>query len=157
MTRRAFSLAELLVALGLFAVAILAILGLSISVARGSQEGEDQAVAGTVSRHLLERVVDRVRTDSPPGTAQDFWDNEHPASNPWEDDEYESNNTLYQYRVFATTVNNTLGDPVGGTTPGNRLKKIDIVINWWDSDTTERAGYGKLEFRNSRLVSEGET
>jgi len=50
----------------------------------------------------------------------------------------------------------TSGTGVGGATPNNRLKKVDISVTWWDSDTQQRQGYGQLKVMNSRLVSEGE-
>lgn len=153
--QRAFSLAEMLVALGLIAVAILSILALSISITRGNQEGTDRAIGGVVARQLVKRLVDRLRADIPAGTRADFWDNEHGVT-PFEDDVFRSNNTEFQYKIFATSVTDGTGDSVGGATVGNRLKKVDIVVNWWNSETEQRQGYGQLEIRNTRLVSEAE-
>jgi Tfp pilus assembly protein PilV len=151
-TRNGFSLAELLVALGLFAVCILTVLALSISIARSNQEGEDTGVAGTVANGLVEELVDRVRADQPPGLKADFWDNDY-----WEEGTFLNNGTEYQYKISGSTVQDTGGVDIGNLAPGNRLKKVDIVVYWWDSETTDRQGYGRLEMRNTRLVSEGET
>lgn len=146
---------ELLVAIGLFAVAILSILGLSIAMARGTQKGDDTAHGGVVARILLERLVDRLRADMPAGASDDFWDQDHIVS-PFEEGEIKNNNTDYQYKIYARTVRDTSGTEIGGTTPGNRLKKVDVSVWWWDSETEDRQGYGRLEIKNTRLISEGE-
>jgi Tfp pilus assembly protein PilV len=150
-----FSLAEMLVALGLISVAVLSVLALSISIAKGNQEGTDRATGAVVARQLVNRVLDRLRADIPAGTNADFWDNEH-TSTPFDSGVFRSNNTDYQYKVYAQSVEDSSGVSVGGTTPDNRLKKVDVIVWWWDSEKTERQGYGKLEVRNTRLVSEAE-
>jgi hypothetical protein len=45
-----------------------------------------------------------------------------------------------------------LGTAGGGTE--NRLKKVDIIVTWWGSHSQEHQGYGKLQVKQSRLVSE---
>jgi Tfp pilus assembly protein PilV len=153
--KRGFSLAELVLAIGLFAVAILSILGLSILVGKTNQEGDDRLVGEVVGGILLDRVVDQVRSDSPAGTADDFWNNEH-VTDPWDESDISNGGTEYKYRITAQSVFTSSGVPVGGSTPNNRLKKVDVTVWWWDSDTQQRQGYGKLQVSNSRLVSEGE-
>ena len=149
------SLAEMMVALGLISVAILAVLALSISIARVNREGTDRAIGGVVARQLVERLIDGLRADIPAGSAADFWDNEHSAA-PFETGFFRTNNTDFEYKIFASSVLDASGDSIGGTTVGNRLKKVDVFVYWWDSETEERQGYGKLEIQNTRLVSEAE-
>lgn len=142
-------------ALGLISVAVLSVLALSISIAKGNREGADRTVGGVVARQLVDRLIDRVRADAPVGTRADFWDNEHTVA-PFESGTFESNNTEYQYKIFASSVTDGTGTSVGGATPDNRLKKVDVFVWWWDSETEDHQGYGKLEVRNTRLVSEAE-
>ncbi len=152
-----FSLGELLVTMGLIAVAILSLMALSILMARADREGVDTKVGDVVAGMLVERLLDQVRADNPAGTAANFWDNDFDSSNPYEEGDYRNNNTEYHYQIFAVTVRTTGGAEVGDGTTGNRLKKVDVIVNWWDTQNQDREGYGKLEVRNSRLISEGET
>ena len=100
-SQRGFSLAELVVAIGLLAVAILSILGLSILVGKTNQEGDDRAAGEIVAGVLLDRVIDQVRSDSPPGTADDFWNNEH-LIDPWEEDVMTNAGTEFKYVIRAS-------------------------------------------------------
>lgn len=151
---RAFTLGEVLVALGLIAVAILAVLALSISVARTSQEGVDQSVGGLVATQLLDSLVDRLRADPPGGLRKRFLDNDY-TSSPFESGTIDNNGTEYEYEIFARTVVKTDGSPIGASM-GRRLKKVDVVVSWWDAKDTQRQGYGKLQFFQSRLIGEAE-
>ena len=153
--RQAFSLAELLVALALISVAILSVLALSISVARGNREGVDKTVGTVVASQVLERLVDQLRADVPPGTKATFWGGEFTGS-PYDTGTIINNKTEYKYEIFARTVTDTSGSSLGGSTPDNRLKKVDITVYWWDSDSQSHQGYGDLKVTVSRLISEGE-
>jgi Tfp pilus assembly protein PilV len=145
----------MLVALGLISVAVLSVLALSISIAKSNQEGSDRAVGGVVAKQLVNRLIGQLRSDLPAGTYARFWTDEHDTT-PFESDTFRSNNTDFQYKIFAQSVTDSSGDSVGGTTPENRLKKVDVFVWWWNSETEERQGYGKLEIRNTRLISEAE-
>jgi type II secretory pathway pseudopilin PulG len=151
----AFTLGEVLVALGLIAVAILSVLALSISVARTSQEGVDQSVGGLVATQLLDSMIDKLRADPPPGgLRKKFLDNDD-SSKSFDSGTIVNNGTEYAYEIFATTVRKTDGSPLGEAV-GRRLKKVDVVVSWWDTKDTQRQGYGKLQFFQSRLVGEAE-
>lgn len=155
-SRRAFSLAELLVALGLISVAILGLLALSIALAKGNQEGIDKTIGGEVASQLTDRLVAQLRSDTPPGTRSGFWNNDYTAT-PWDQGTFQNNGTTYNYKLYAETVRDTSGQPVGGGTAGNRLKKVDVYVWWWDSETKAHQGYGELKVLSTRLVSEAET
>ena len=154
--RQGFSLAELIIALGLFAVAILSILGLSILIGKASQEADDRTIGSVVASSLADRLIDQLRSDAPPGTRASFWDNEFGSANPWEEGTLNNDGTEYQYRILASSVTDSSGDPVGGTTPNNRLKKVDISVWWWGDENQQHQGYGTLKVISTRLVSEGE-
>lgn len=151
----AFSLAELLVALALIAVAILSVLALSIAVARGNREGVDKTVGTVVASQVLERLVDQLRADEPVGFKAAFWGGEF-TSNPFNTGILTNNKTEYKYEIFARTVTDSSGASLGGSTPDNRLKKVDVTVYWWDSDSETHQGYGDLKVTVSRLISEGE-
>lgn len=144
-----------MVALGLISVALLAVLALSISVARGNREGVDKTVGNVVATQLIDRLIDQLRADRPPGVKANFWGSDFIGS-PFDQGTYTNNETEYQYKIFARTLNDSTGTSIGGVTPDNRLKKVDIEVFWWDSETQDRQGYGELKVTASRLLSEAE-
>ena len=150
----AFTLGEVLVALGLIAVAILSVLALSISIARTNQESVDQSVGGLVATQLLDSLIDKLRADPSSTLRKNFLDRNY-TTTPFESGTITNNGTDYEYEIFARTVTNTSGDPVGATME-RRLKRVDIVVSWWDAKDTQRQGYGKLQFSQTRLVGEAE-
>lgn len=152
---RAFSLGELLVALGLIAVAILSLIALSITIARSNRESIDNTVANTVASQLVERLIDQLREDTPTGYRENFFANDY-TTTPYDQGSLTNNNTEYKFKIFAKTINDTSGAAVGGATAKNRLKKIDIEVRWWDSDVQSHQGYGELSVTASRLLGESE-
>lgn len=154
--RRAFSLAELLVALGLISVAILGLLALSIALAKGNQEGIDKTIGAEVAAQLTDRLVAQLRADAPPGVRNSFWLKDDMIT-PWDSGTLQNNGTTYNYKIYAENVRDTSGNSIGGTTAGNRLKKVDVHVWWWDSETKAHQGYGELKVLSTRLVSEAET
>lgn len=145
---RGFTLAELLLAVGLLALVILTLAALITSAIRSNEKGTRTAQAVDVADALLARRLYDVEWDLPPGTRDAFW----AASGAWLPPTTATMGGVdYQYTVFADTVAG-----VGGA--GNRLKKVDLVMSWWDSGQGggQRQGYGRLEVQASRLVSEVE-
>lgn len=149
------SLAELMVAVGFFAVAILAILGLTVSVLRTDSKSSESAAGALMADRLLQRTIARVKGDA---TARaNFWNNEH-LTPPWEQGVARSTSgNDFNYVIYATTVVGVGGSPVGSLAPDNRLKKVDVLVWWFNANPTDRAGYGKLNTRVTQLVSEAET
>jgi Tfp pilus assembly protein PilV len=154
-TPTGFSLGELLVALGLFAVAILAVLALSISAARGNREGFDTSVGSVVAVQLVDSLINQLKADEPAGVYDDFWDNDFTVT-PYLTGSLVNNGTEFQYTVLATTVVDSSGTEIGSAVAGNRLKKVDVRVHWWDSESQNRQGYGELKVVNTRLISEAE-
>lgn len=149
------SLGELLVSLGLFAVAILAVLALSLSAARGNQKGFDTSVGSVVAVQLVDSLINQLKADEPAGVYDDFWDNDF-SSTPYLTGSLVNNGTEFQYTILARTVVDSSGTEIGSAVNSNRLKKVDIAVYWWDSETQNRQGYGNLKVVNSRLISEAE-
>lgn len=145
---RGFSLAELLLSLGFIAIGVLTMIGLAVTSMRAGREATDSTTAVLVAQTELERNILAAQSDP------NFWDNDHLAT-PYRSDSVIVDKTKFDYSIFAVTVMD--GTDELGTSQGddeNRLKKVDIVVNWWDSGTQERQGYGKLEVRQTRLVAE---
>jgi Tfp pilus assembly protein PilV len=148
---RGFSVAELLLSLGFIAVAILTVLGLTATSLQAGREATDATTAALVAQTQLEKAIRTGKDDMV------FWNVDHTAV-PYAPGSglVSVDGTTFEYEVFAETVKDTGGSDVGTTVEAqNRLKKVDIVVHWWDSDSQERQGYGKLEVRQTRLVAEG--
>ncbi len=146
--KRGFSVAELLLSLGFITTVILSVIGLTTTIHRTGQESADRISASIVADSEIQRVIAAAQADD------NFWDFDHTAT-PYTTGSVIVDRTEFRYEVTATTVMDGVDEL--GTSGGlsqNRLKKVNIVVNWWDSETTEHNGYGKLEFKASRLVSE---
>ena len=68
-----YSLAELLLAIGILAISVLSVLALSLRIAAASQKSNDLMVGEMMVDRLLDRVVAEVRNDKPPGKKAKFW------------------------------------------------------------------------------------
>lgn len=145
---------ELVVAVGIFAVVILTLVALTASGIRAQRESQELANAALVARRQLERELDKVRQDSPAGTRAYFWDGDF-TSSPFILDRTRVGPTEFTYAIYAHTVDDQIsGAQLGTGVANNRLKRVEIVVNWWGSEQQQRQGYGKLSTRASVLVNE---
>lgn len=145
--RRGFTLAEVLIAVGLLAVVILAIAALTISAVRSNQKAAMLGPASQVTDTLVNQTIYQVDSDVPAGTRASFWG--HNGAAPWMSDSLTAGGVDYDYIIY-------LNDVPGFPNPGNRVKKMDLVLWWWDSrsQSGDRQGYGRLQMRATRLVNE---
>lgn len=152
-----YSLAELLLAIGILAISVLSVLALSLRIAAASQKSNDLMVGEMMVDRLLDRVVAEVRNDKPPGKKAKFWGTADHL--PWSTGKFTADKTEFEYEIRARTLVNAKGDTVGSSSSlsENRLKKVDVVVHWWDSKNAGRPGYGRLTTQGSRLVSEAQT
>ena len=146
--KNGLSVAELLLSLGFITTVILTVVGLTTTIHRTGQESADRVSASIVAESEIQRVIAVAQSDN------NFWDNDH-TSTPYLTGTVRVDGTDFDYEVTATTVMDGVDElgTSGGLTQ-NRLKKVNIEVTWWDSKTTDHQGYGKLEFKASRLVSE---
>jgi hypothetical protein len=152
-----FTLAEILLALGLVTVALLALIGHSTLLVGATQKGDDTNVASSVARAHLDRLAREVVLDQPPGRRDVVWDYSS-AEAPFLSTTERVGFTDYQVELYVTDViNTTTGHPLGsgptGTeNPKTRLKQIQVTVRWWDNPEGQRAGYGRLELQAARLL-----
>ena len=151
--RRAFTLTELIVAIGFFAVAILAVLGLSLAINRLEAKSANTNVGKSVASQILQRTLSDVRADQPPGARANFWDSDH-LDPPWDEGVQLSDHTRFNYTVTCSTVSDTAGDEIGHGIGGNRLKKVDVLVTWWNAEEKPGREQGPLEVTATQLVSE---
>ena len=143
-------MAELVLSLGFITTVVLTVLGLTATIQKTGQESTDRINAAMVAESVVEEVVADAQTND----HDFFWDNDHLV---YRAGFVEIEGTEYDWTMSAVTVKDSgadLGSSTGLT--NNRLKKVDITVFWWDSQTQKSYGYGKLAFRASRLVSEAE-
>jgi hypothetical protein len=145
---------EVVLGLGIAALALMAMASVCASAMRASQKGIDRGAAAAVADRQLTRQIQLVQDDSPAGDRARLWDQEFPfTAAPFSTGQEQVGSMLFQYAIYASTVRDAGGWPVGGAMAGNRLKKMDIVV-WWMSQDGSRAGYGQLQYQTSRVISE---
>ena len=157
-TRRlAFSLAEVLLAMGTIVLIILTVLALVISLNRGSRKSIDSSAAQFAVDQILNLVVESAHRDNGALHAN-FWNIDYAAPGAaFASGSVTANQTEFFYRVDAATVKDPLNNPLHGTSlPFNRLKLVTVELNWWNPTpaTPNRTGYGKLSTKVTRLIRE---
>ena len=151
-----FTLAEVLLAFGLAAVALLALVAQSTLLVSSNQKADNSTVAADVAQSALERLAIQIRRDQPSGIrAQAFAQDS--AVSPFRQGTERVGHTDYDWQIFVSDVNDTAsGAPVGTGTDGTgtftRLKRLDVEVTWWDQSNNERQGMGKLEVKSTRLL-----
>lgn len=135
-----------MLAVGLLTIVILALVALTTSSLRANEKAARVGPAGQVAESLLNKAIYDAQNDSPPGARAAFWAANgplHPAQ------QTSVGGVLYDYTVYAESI-------PAGTGPGNRLKKVDVQLSWFNTAGTGgvRAGYGKMELHATRLVNE---
>jgi Tfp pilus assembly protein PilV len=146
--RSGFSLAEVLLAFGLASVALLALVGQSTLLLSSNQKLDDTTVATDVAYSIVEQQASEIQFV--PGPA--FVEND--SVDPFDYGAVTVGNTDYSFEVYLTDVSDVdTGAPVGSGTAGShstKLKKMEVVVNWWDD--SQRQGMGNLQLRVTRLV-----
>lgn len=147
-SRQGFTLAEILLATGTIVICVLTISALMISLLRSSRKSVDASAAVLAVDQILTKVIYHAQeTDH-----TNFWNTaNHPG---YKVGTWLMNNTEFSYSLDATEVANTSAVPVGSGLTANRLKLVTVQVTWWDGQTGDRAGYGRLRAQVSRIVRE---
>lgn len=152
-----FSLIELMVSVGIMATTLLLVLGIFTNVMRASRKAVDLTAGTIVAESVLTKELYRVMADE--GAKARFFD----EANNYDTNELVAgtehlNDAVFTYRVYASNV--SLGSTMA---TGNRVKKLDVVVWWWNSDekgedttihSQTREGFGFLRTEMTRLVNE---
>ncbi|MCA9781616.1 MAG: hypothetical protein KC800_33090 [Candidatus Eremiobacteraeota bacterium] len=156
-TSPAYSLAEVLLALGLLSIALLALVGQSTLLVKSNQKADDRSIALDLSRQVIERASQSAETDNPAGRNADIF-NYTSAANPFVRDTERIGFTDYDYELYITDVTNQMSGSILGSGPTGtesthvRLKLFQAKVYWWNGETQSRTEYGKLEVETSRLI-----
>jgi hypothetical protein len=147
---------EIILSFGFFAVAILALMGLSLSISRTDSKALETAAGTLIADQLMGRTLASLRTDSPPGSRAGFFSGEF-VDPPWDSGSLVSGKTTFYYELTTNQVMDlTTAGPMGEQALSNRLMKLNVRV-WWASENQEvRQGSGRLQVVTSRLISEAE-
>ena len=146
-----FSLLEIIIAVGVIAIATLTIIALFTQVLRGSQKSVDLS-RGTMLAQSI--IAERIYSTFDDDLVKDFWWSQVDAGiyagpgNFWE---RQTVNDM-RYVLYAAPLTGLGAAPY-------RAAKIDVVVWWWDSEQQggAREGYGQLRTEVTRLVNESAT
>ena len=150
--RQGFTLPEIVFALGLLLVAVLSAALLGFSTLASNRKATDTQSGALVASQVLDSEIQAAAQD--PTSA--FW-NQNSALTVYETQTVTAGVTPYQARIYVSNVtiaaDNTIpGAPATPAPAAQTLKRVDVTVNWWDSQTKNRQGYGQLETRACRMV-----
>lgn len=103
--------------------------------------------ASQVAKTLISQST--VKAESDP----DFWNFDHPEPDTYETGAIKVANTEYRYRVHTQTLfDPATGLEFGSKVPANRVKKLDVVVEWFDKK--DGPGYGVRKVTETCLINE---
>lgn len=151
---RGFSLAELILSLGIIAVVAVMVAGIYTGMLGSAEKNSDRSAGAVLAESI---VLDRVRqviTEQEPGLDRSsFFSTVGPASL---SGTVLLNNTLYTYEVKYRQVRDPSGVVIGSQPEENRLLKLDARVWWWVEDPDQtRPGLGVMSTSWTRLMHEG--
>ena len=138
--RNAFTVAELIVAIGFLAIIAVVVVGLFVRLTTSSSKSADQSVALEVASRLLDEYAGATPESWKDASSQQDLQTRDPGSK-----------TTFYYRFRSKQIDDTkslMGD----------LYRLDVDVYWWPEDPTKltktpnRRDYGKLEVHLARCV-----
>lgn len=154
-TERGFSLAEAIVGIGLAAMLVLAIIGLTTASLRGDQVAETRQLALATANSELNRLNREVSVAGNSARSA-FWGAPDGVYNgPGTTATVSSNKIEFQLTYRTRTLLKVDGAILGSEKPRNRVKKVDLVVAWWGG-SQGKPGYGQLSVTASKLFRESD-
>lgn len=138
--RKAFTVAELIVAIGFLAIIAVVVIGLFVRLTSSSSKSADQSVALEVASRLLDEYA---------GAAPEVWKDVSSQQDLQTRDP--GSKTTFYYRFRSKQIDDSsslMGD----------LYRLDVDVYWWPDNpnkltqTANRRDYGKLEVHLARVV-----
>jgi len=136
--------AEVLLALALLVVAVLALLGLSLQTMKTNQKINDTTAGQLVGEQALERIAYQAESS---GTAAVWSSNS--LITPYSMDQVTQGDTVFNVTVYAVDV----VDSPPTFTAGHRLKQIESTVIWQNAPTG-KVSQGRMNIHAMRLVHE---
>lgn len=138
-----------MLAVGVLAIVILTLMALVAATLRSSSKSSTTGKATAVAESLLEQTLYAVEDSNGGAVATSFWSTEGVWKDSSVDGQVVQGGVPYDYTISLSTVAG-LG---GGS---NRVKKVDVTVQWWGSRASggDRQGQGKLQTCVTQLVNE---
>ena len=153
--REGFSLAEAVIGIGLAAMLILSIIGLTTASLRGDQVAEIRQLALARANAELNKLGQQVSVVGTPARVA-FWNSPDGLyTGPGTIATAVSNKVEFNLSYRCRVLLKVDGTPVGAERPRNRIKKVDLIVSWWEGNQGT-PGYGKLSVTASRLIRESD-
>ena len=140
----------MVLAVGLLAITILTLSFLSLTIIRSTTKSNDRISATAVCDTILDKTIKEGQNDPL------FWSGDYSAT-PYRTGKQKFGKIEYDYDVWAETVKDVHGNEIGVGMTDNHLKMVRAKVSWFDTKSTTRQGYGKLEETVTRLVNEHPT
>jgi len=153
--RRGFSLAELILCLGILATALVFLTSFFISLYRSADKSGNTAAGVRVAETVInQQLHDIFKGTHPTLTKVLFFTTNGPSVT----GSLQLASTEFQYQMDFVTVQNAIGSgDLGDGLPGNRVKAVTVKCWWWGADAaSRRTGQGRLSVELHRLVNEND-
>ncbi|MBX3171221.1 MAG: prepilin-type N-terminal cleavage/methylation domain-containing protein [Candidatus Eremiobacteraeota bacterium] len=153
--QRGFSLAELVLCLGILAVALIFLTSFFISLYRATDKSGNTAVGTRVAETVInQQLHDIFKGTHPTLTKAGFFAAD---AAPGVSGVLQLGQTEFQYQLDYATVPSSGGGTLGAGLASNRLKKVTVRCWWWGTGANaQRAGQGRLSIELHRLVNEND-
>ena len=132
--RKAFTLAEIILAIGLTVVAVLSAIALGISAMQSNQKSSDLMLASTLATQTTESFVYGL-----PGVTDPFWSTVQTGI--YQTSSVQLGNSTFEQDLFLQDLSSTQAG----------LKMVLVNVSW-GSGATGRTGYGQQSVQVSRLI-----
>ena len=151
--KRAFTLIEVMVGIGLAGALILLMLLLGTTAVSTDAKASDRQIAAAVAESQLELLGRQVAMKDSTARAA-FWrapDAEYQG--PGVQTSLTSNGTDFTLVYTLETLRGPTGEITGG--PGNRMRQVKLTVAWWEGEKG-RSGYGQFTVYRTRLLRESD-
>ena len=155
MNRKGFSLAELILCLGILATALVFLTSFFISLYRSADKSGNTAAGVHVAETVInQQLHDIFKGTHPTLTKTGFFTTNGPSVT----GRLQLASTEFQYQMdFVTVQDAVLGGDLGAGLAGNRVKAVTVKCWWWGAGaTSQRSGQGRLSVELHRLVNEND-
>ena len=133
-SQRAFSLMEVLIALGIMSIALVSLVAVLVTGLRAEAQSTARVDVQDLALQTLGRTLSEVE-ELPASAAQAFWEGDQ-GSTPWKSGVETRNRTSFEYEVYSNLVAVSAGSEILGG-DRNQLKKITVSVRWRDSSKEE--------------------
>ncbi|MBN9419659.1 MAG: prepilin-type N-terminal cleavage/methylation domain-containing protein [Candidatus Eremiobacteraeota bacterium] len=153
--RRGFSLAELILCLGILAISLVFLTSFFISLYRATDKSGNTAIGTRAAETVINQQLHDIYKGSHPTLTKSSFFAADAA--PGLSGSLQLGQTEFQYQMDYSTVQSSSGGSLGASLAGNRVKMVTVRCWWWGANAgSQRAGQGRLSVELHRLVNEND-